>query len=514
MQTTQENSKVKIGALVVAPLISLALILFGDLDPGNPSVTYTLAIAILMAIWWITEAIPLAATALLPVALFPLFGVADGKTISAMYFNYLIFLFLGGFMMALAMERWDLHRRIAIKVLIFFGISPGRILMGFMVATAFLSMWMSNTATTMLMIPIALSIVYKLEEIVGKAKLGSYSIGLLLGIAYSASIGGIATLVGTPPNLSFARIANIIFPDMPEITFANWLIFAIWITLLIFASAWLLLYFLYRPKSAWQGVNRAEFKKEYQLLGKAKPEEKIIFALFVVMALLWVFRSGFEIGFVNIPGWSQFFASPDYINDGTVAIAVASLLFIIPSKTNKGVRLMDWETANRMPWHIVLLFGGGFALAKGFVVSGLSLWFGEQLSGLAGTDPMILTAAVVALMSFLTELTSNVASTEMILPILAGMAFTIKVNPLLLMIPATLAASLAFMLPVATPPNAIIFGTGRLHIIDMVKTGFLLNLAGIIVVTLVTYFWGILVFGIDVGSFPDWANTMTSGKSG
>ncbi len=512
MQTNNENSKVKVAALVIAPLISLSVILFGDLDPGNPSVTYTLAIAILMAIWWITEAIPLAATAILPVALFPLFGVADGKTISTMYFNYLIFLFLGGFLMALAMERWDLHRRIAIKVLMFFGVSPGRILMGFMVATAFLSMWMSNTATTMLMIPIALSIIYKLEEIIGKAKLGSYSVGLLLGIAYSASIGGIATLVGTPPNLSFARIANIIFPNMPEISFANWLIFAIWITVMIFIVAWILLFLMYRPKQAWQGVNRAEFRKEYQLLGPAKPEEKIIFVLFVIMALLWVFRSGFQIGFVNIPGWSQLFDHPEFINDGTVAIAVASLLFMIPSKTSKGERLMDWETANRLPWHIVLLFGGGFALAKGFVVSGLSLWFGEQLAGLAGTDPMILTSVVVTLMSLLTELTSNVASTEMILPILAGMAVTIKVNPLLLMIPATIAASLAFMLPVATPPNAIIFGTGRLRVIDMVKTGFLLNLAGIIVVTLVTYFWGVQVFGIDVSSFPDWATTMSGHK--
>lgn len=511
MHSINDNSKVKIAALVIAPLISLSLILFADLEPGNPSVTYTLAVAILMAIWWITEAIPLAATALLPVALFPLFGIADGKTISAMYFNYLIFLFLGGFLMALAMERWDLHRRIAIKVLMFFGISPGRILMGFMVATAFLSMWMSNTATTMLMIPIALSIVYKLEEIVGKKELGSYSVGLLLGIAYSASIGGIATLVGTPPNLSFARIANILFPAMPEISFANWLIFAIWITGLLFVTAWVLLFLMYRPKTAWKGVNRAEFKKEYQLLGKAKPEEKIIFVLFVVMALAWVFRSGFHIGFVNIPGWSDLFEHPAYINDGTVAIAIASLLFIIPSKTSKGERLMNWETANRLPWHIVLLFGGGFALAQGFVDSGLSLWFGNEMSGLAGTHPMILTSVVVTMMSFLTELTSNIASTEMILPILAGMAVSIQVNPLLLMIPATLAASLAFMLPVATPPNAIVFGTGKLQIIDMVKTGFLLNLAGIIVTTLVTYFWGTLVFDIDVTSFPDWA-TIVGGK--
>jgi len=277
---------------------------------------------------------------------------------------------------------------------------------------------------------------------------------------------------------------------------------------LVLIMAWLLLFAMYRPKHAWEGVNRREFKKEYQLLGKAKPEEKIIFVLFILMALLWVFRSGFHFGVVNIPGWSDLFDNPAYINDGTVAIAIAVILFIIPSKTNKGERLMDWETANRLPWHIVILFGGGFALAKGFVDSGLSVWFGEQLSGLAGTHPMLLTSVIVTMMSFLTELTSNVASTEMILPILAGMAVSIQINPLLLMIPATLAASLAFMLPVATPPNAIIFGTGRLLIKDMVKTGFLLNLAGVIVTTLVTYFWGTLVFKIDVSSFPAWATTM------
>ncbi|MCW8926851.1 MAG: DASS family sodium-coupled anion symporter [Xanthomonadales bacterium] len=509
MRNNTENSKLRLAMLVVAPLISALLIAFADLEPGKPEITYTLAIAILMAIWWITEAVPLAVTALLPVVLFPLLGVVDGKTISAMYFNHLIFLFIGGFMMALAMERWDLHRRIAIKVLMFFGISPGRILMGFMFASAFLSMWMSNTATTMMMIPIAMSIIYKLEEILGKPKLGTYSIGLLLGIAYSASIGGIATLVGTPPNLSFARIANIIFPAMPEISFADWLIFAIWITILMFISAWVLLFIIYRPRHAWDGVNRKEFRKEYQLLGPAKPEEKIVFVLFILMALLWIFRSGFNIGVVHIPGWSALFSQPKYINDGTVAILVAVILFVIPSSSSKGERLMNWETANKLPWHIVLLFGGGFALAKGFVESGLSVWFGEQLSGLAGTHPMVLTSVIATMMSFLTELTSNTASTEMILPIVAGMAVSIEINPLLLMIPATLAASLAFMLPVATPPNAIIFGTGRLHVMDMVKTGFLLNMVGVIVTTLVVYFWATVIFKIDVHSFPEWAMILT-----
>jgi sodium-dependent dicarboxylate transporter 2/3/5 len=293
------------------------------------------------------------------------------------------------------------------------------------------------------------------------------------------------------------------------VSFADWFIFAIWITVPVFLAAWLLLFLMYKPAQPWVGLNREDFRQEYQLLGKAKPEEKIVFVLFVLMALLWIFRTGFHIGPVNIPGWAQLFNHPGYLNDGTVAIAIAVILFIIPSRSRKGERIMNWETASRLPWHIVLLFGGGFALAKGFVESGLSIWFGEQLSGLAGTHPMVLTSVIVAMMSLLTELTSNTATTEMILPILAGLAVSIQVNPLLLMIPATLAASLAFMLPVATPPNAIIFGTGHLRIKDMVKTGFALNLVGIAVTVLVTWFWGTIVFNIDVGSFPEWALIMT-----
>lgn len=507
-----KTSKMQQTALLIAPLLSIAVILFVDLDPTNKSVTYCFAIALLMAIWWITEAIPLAVTALLPVALFPLFGVVDGKTISSMYFNHLIFLFIGGFLMAFAMERWNLHRRIALRILLLFGISPGRILLGFMLATSFLSMWMSNTATAMMMVPIALSIIMKLEESLGEIRMGRYSIGLLLGIAYSASIGGVATLVGTPPNLSFARIVSIIFPEMAEISFADWFLFAIPVTVLLFIAAWLLLYIMYRPKESWQNIQLNDFKKEYNSLGKAKPEEKIVLVLFSLLACLWIFRSGFNIQSFVVPGWSKLFNNPGYINDGTVAIFIAILLFIIPSSSEKGERIMNWETAKKVPWNIVLLFGGGFALAQGFVDSGLSVWFGEQLAGLANVEPLVLTFANVTMMSFLTELTSNVATTEMILPILAGLSMSIEMNPLLLMIPATLAASLAFMLPVATPPNAIVFGTNRIRVKDMVRTGILLNITGIIIATLVMYFWGVLVFDIDVTVFPDWATAAVTAK--
>ena len=492
-------------ALIITPLISILIMVFADLEPANMKVTNCFAVAFLMAVWWITEAVPLAVTALLPVALFPLLGVVDGKTVSAMYFNHLIFLFMGGFLMAFAMERWNLHRRIALRILILFGVSPGRILFGFMLATSFLSMWMSNTATAMMMVPIALSIIMKLEEALGAEKTGKYNIGLLLGIAYSASIGGISTLVGTPPNLSFARIVSIIFPEMKEISFADWFIYAMPVTILLFLAAWLLLYFMYRPKESWENIQIDDFKKEYRALGKAKSEEKIVLVLFIILALLWIFRSGFTIQSFEIPGWAQLFKNPSYINDGTVAIFMSILLFMIPSKSQRGERIMNWEIARKIPWNIVLLFGGGFALAQGFVESGLSLWFGQQLADLANVPPLVLTFANVSMMSLLTELTSNVATTEMILPILAGLSTTIKINPLLLMIPATLAASLAFMLPVATPPNAIIFGTNRITVKDMVKTGFLLNLFGIVIATLLMYFWGTIVFNIDVAVFPDWA---------
>ena len=497
-------------SLIIAPVISLLIILFTDLEPGKPQITYTFAIAILMALWWITEAVPLAITALLPVALFPLFGVVSGKDISAMYFNHLIFLFMGGFMMALAMERWNLHKRIAIRILLFFGVSPGRILMGFMLATAVLSMWMSNTATAMMMVPIALSIIIKLEESVGKAATGNYSVGLLLGIAYSASIGGISTLVGTPPNLSFSRIITIVFPACPEISFSDWFIFALPVAILLFISAWVLLYFVYRPGENWKKFSRDELKEEYKSLKKTSFEEKFVFVLFITMAVLWITRSGFSAGSINIPGWSSFFGSPDYINDGTVAISIAIILFVIPSKQKKGEYIMDWSTAVKIPWHIILLFGGGFALAKGFVESGLSGWFGEQLAGLADIPSLYITLGVVSLMSFLTELTSNTATTEMILPVMAGLSTAIKVNPLLLMIPATLAASLAFMLPVATPPNAIIFGSGHIKIKQMVKTGFLLNIIGILIATFMTYYWGSFVFDIDISVFPEWAKVVNS----
>ena len=494
---------------VLAPLLFVYIAFFSGIDPSHPQVRYTLATAVLMAVWWITEVIPLAATAMLPVVLFPVFGIMNGKEVSATYFNHVIFLFLGGFLVALAMQRWNLHRRIAVRILMLTGTSPAKILLGFMLATAFLSMWISNTATAMLMVPILLSIVKNLEEHVDSQALRKYTTGLLLGVAYGASIGGIATLVGTPPNLSFSRIFQIMFPAAPEIGFSSWFLFAFPLSLIFFIFVWWYLYTIYKPGKSWKGkLAGVSFAQQYKKLGPATYEEKLVFTVFTVLALLWLFRADISIGSWTIKGWSRWFNYPEYLNDGTVAIAMALILFLVPSKQEKGKKILDWETASRLPWNIVLLFGGGFALANGFKVSGLSLWFGEHLAALNGLPPILIIFFIALGITFLTELTSNTATVEMLLPVIASMSVSLNVNPLLFMLPATLSASMAFMLPVATPPNAIVFGSNKITVSDMARTGLVLNIAGAVIITLLTYYWGSIVFDIDLTRMPGWATQL------
>ncbi len=403
------------------------------------------------------------------------------------------------------LSKWNLHRRIALKLLLLIGVSPGRILLGFMATSAFLSMWISNTATTMMMIPIVLSVVVSLEETLSSKTISRYATGLFLAVAYSSSIGGMSTLVGSPTNLVCPRILTLLYPAAPEISFTSWMAFALPISAVMLVAVFLVIYLLFRPKEKWANLDQAHFKKAYSELGKASREEQIVMVLFTLLALLWITRTGISFNKFSLPGWAGIFKTPAFINDGTVAIFISVLLFLVPAPSRKGERIMDWETARRIPWNIVLLFGGGFALALGFQSSGLALWFGEQLMWTKGIHPILILLAVVALMSFLTELTSNVASTQMLLPVFATLAISSGNNPLLIMIPATLASSLAFMLPTATPPNAIIFGTNRIQISTMVRTGFVLNLVGILVVVLVTWLLGERVLDIDLGVIPDWA---------
>jgi sodium-dependent dicarboxylate transporter 2/3/5 len=463
------------------------------------------AVALLMAIWWITEAIPIPATALLPVVLFPALGILPGKDTAGVYFNHVIFLFLGGFMFALCMQRWNLHRRIALRIILAVGASPRRLLLGFMIAAWFLSMWVSNTATTMMMVPMALAIVLQLEDRFGEGAVARYAPGLLIGIAYAASIGGMATLIGTPPNLSFTRILTIVFPAAPEISFAAWLAFAFPLSLVLLLIAWQLLGLLFVRDAGGFTAGEEVFREEYRKLGRLRYEEGVVLALFALLVALWVLRSGIPIGDQTYLQWTALLPRPDYVDDGTVAILIAVLLFLIPSRSRPGERLLDWETASRVQWGIVLLFGGGFALASGFKESGLSEWLGQRMIGLSDLPPVAIVASVCAVLTGLTELTSNTATTEMILPVVGSMAVAIGVNPLLLMIPATLSASCAFALPVATPPNAIVFGSGRVRMIDMVRGGLILNLIGVVLITLAIYTLGAMVLGIDPGTMPGWA---------
>ncbi len=491
---------------LLAVLLFLLFLFFPQiLSKEKPVIAYMAGTAILMAIWWMTEIIPLAVTALIPVALFPLLGIMNGKTVAATYFNHLIFLFIGGFLIALAMEKWHLHKRIALRILMLIGTSPARILLGFMLTSAFLSMWISNTATTMMMIPILLAIIIKMEEINVAEKVRKIEKGLLLGIAYAASIGGMATLIGTPPNLSFVRIFKIYFPEAPDISFAQWMFFALPLSFLLLILTYGYLYFLFFRKDRKNlKMDHSIIKKEYQNLGPVSYEEKWILSLFILLAFLWLFRRPIEIGqeFI-IPGWSELFSHPKWITDGNIAILIGILLFIIPAKNKQGF-LMEWKTAERIPWGIILLFGGGFALASGFKESGLSEFIGNELAGLQNLPPLIILLLTVTTITFLTELTSNTATVETFLPILASMSVAIHINPLFLMIPATIAGSYAFMLPVATPPNAIVFGSGKLNISDMVKAGFWLNLIGIALLTLVSYFYLTWVFDIGINEMPFW----------
>ncbi|MCB1187191.1 SLC13/DASS family transporter [bacterium] len=478
-------------AIAAGPLLALLLILFADLQPGQPAVTRMAAVALWMAIWWISEAVPLAVTALLPVAAFPLLSIMSGKQVATQYFNNVIFLFIGGFIIALAMQRWNLHRRIALGIIRLVGQSPARLLLGFMLATAFLSMWISNTATTMMMVPIAMAVILRIDE-GGQAGAGrSFPTGLLLGIAYAASIGGISTLVGTPPNLSFVRIHAISFPDAPEISFTQWLLFAAPMCIVLLAAVWLFLFRLYGHRQ--QSIDAEVFEGERRQLGRISGEEWGVLCVFVGTALLWLTRSDISIGTMQLRGWASPLGLGGMVDDGTVAILMALLLFIIPSRKSESGRLMGWEDTLQLPWGIVLLFGGGFALASGFKESGLSDWCGAQLSALSGVHPVVMVLGICLLITFLTELTSNTATTEMILPVLAATAVALEVDPLLLMVPATISASCAFMLPVATPPNAIIFGSGRIRMAEMARAGLLINMFAALLVTASVFLLGSLL---------------------
>jgi sodium-dependent dicarboxylate transporter 2/3/5 len=486
VSSESKSTSQRIG-LLLGPIL-FCVTLFLGLDSSSDEVTHMAAVAALMATWWITDAIPLSATALLPLVMYPVLGIMKTRECAPIYVNSTIFLFIGGFMIAVTMEKWRLHKRIALWIIRRIGGGPSRIILGFMVAAAFLSMWISNTATAIMMVPIAMAIILQLEE-------------------NACSLGGMATLVGTPPNLSFARIFEITFPNAEPIAFGQWLVMAFPVTVVLLTIVWLLLTRVFFRFGESFEVDRDVVKREYAALGSMSYEERAVLAVFAATAFGWVFRKDLVLGILTVPGWSRLLPHADLIDDATVAIGMAMILFFIPARSRNAASrmVMGVDVFTKIPWHIVLLFGGGFALAQGFRVTGLSELIGTRFAGLEGAPPYAMITLVCGGLTFLTELTSNTATTEMILPILASVAVAMKANPLLLMIPATLSASCAFMMPVATPPNAIIFGSGRIKIAEMARVGLAINLIGVLVIGLVFYFLGTAVLGIDIATFPAWA---------
>ncbi len=500
-----KRKKSQIAGLIAGPVLFVSIILW-NFAPDNPEAVRTAACAAWMAAWWMTEAIPLAATALFPLILFPILGIATGKTIAPVYFNSTIFLFIGGFLIAISMERWNLHKRISLLIIRFIGTGLSRLILGFMIASAFLSMFISNTATAIMMLPIGLAIISKMEDDYSTENVHSFAAALMLGIAYAASVGGVATLVGTPPNLVFRQIFANTFPGGPEISFGTWMIFGLPLSMVMLIFVWIMLTKVLFRFSKDIRVDRSVVDKEYRELGKTSYEEKAVLVVFVLTGLLWIFRKEIDAGFLSIPGWSGLLDIGDFIDDGTVAVFMAAALFLIPAKSNNNaVAILDENAFGKLPWHIIILFGGGFALAEGFQLSGLSQVLGKHFAALQGVNIFILVLIITAVIVLLTELTSNTATTQTLLPILASVAVGLKLNPMLLMIPATIAASYAFMLPVATPPNAIVFGSGRIRIAEMTYAGVLINIFGVLLITLMFYFLGSFVFNIDLTTCPSWA---------
>jgi solute carrier family 13 (sodium-dependent dicarboxylate transporter), member 2/3/5 len=508
---------------VVLFLIVFAAGPFPGLPPEGQRL---LAVTLLMACFWLTNAIPIYATSLIPLALFPALGILGSEEVSKAYIDHTVFLFFGGFVIALGIEKWGLHRRIALTVLTWMGGSPRRVVLGFMIATAFLSMWISNTATTLLMIPIALSLAVSLRESETEnftaAEAEKLEIALLLGIAYSASIGGLITLVGTPTNVAFQGLfeSQIFSQRPPRLSMGKWIVTFLPMGLLFLGISWWL---LCRKVAGSLRIEDEFFRGRLRSLGAMGRGEQWMLGVFSVTALLWMFRAGLDLGLgFRVPGWGDaaqtylvkwLGASHEFaqnaINDTTVAMTMCILMFAIPVRERDSPRsqpLMDWKTLEKLPWGILLLFGGGFALAQGFQATGLSGWIGAGAGQLLSAQSIwVIVAGICLTMTFLTEFTTNVATVATMMPVLGALSVELGIDPRLIMIPAAVSASCAFMLPIATPPNAIVFASGKLKVSQMARYGFSLNLIGVVLITATMALWAIPQFEISTDGRPDWA---------
>ncbi len=479
--------------VVMGPAIFLIIQLTVGADVMPLAARSTLACTLWIAIWWITEAIPIAATSLLPLVLFPVTGALGMSQTANPYSNPIIYLYAGGFMIALAMEKWNLHRRIALNIISLTGTNMHQIILGFMLATAFLSMWISNTATSVMMLPIGIAIVQQFQHVLrserGQEEGDKFAQALMLGIAYAASIGGISTLVGSPTNLVFSGFIQRTYGV--DIAFSQWMMLGVPISAFLLIICWQhLVKIAYRLGRGTVYGGKELIDQEKKMMGKMSAEEKRVLGVFVAVAFLWISR--------------KYLINPFFppVNDTIIALAGALILFIIPSPSKPHNQLMDWQTALKLPWGILLLFGGGFAIAEAFDESGLAAWMGEKLVLLETVPFFLILLIIIFTVNFLTEITSNVATCTLMMPVLAELAPSIGVHPYGMMIGATMAASCAFMLPVATPPNAVVFGSSYLKISDMVRAGFLLNMVSVIIITLFLYYLLPYVWDINLEAFP------------
>ncbi|WP_017548353.1 MULTISPECIES: SLC13 family permease [Salinicoccus] len=485
-------NRLQLTGLILGPVLFILTLLFLEAEGLDSAGVFVVASTLWIASWWITEAIPIPATSLMPLFLFPMGGVMDSGTTTSSYGNDIIFLFLGGFLIALAMERWNLHTRIALSIINAIGTTTATILLGFMIATGLLSMFVSNTAAVMIMIPIGMAIINEanaLTESGMEADLKMFEKSLVLGIGYAGTIGGLGTLIGTPPLIIMAGQLKEIF-DL-DLSFAQWMMFGVPIVIIFLGLAWAYMnYVAFRHNMKQLPGGKKIITSELEKLGKISREEILVLIVFLFAAFMWITR-----GFI----WENIEVT-SMLTDGAIAMLAAVILFLLPTKRGSK-RILDWSVARELPWGVLLLFGGGLALAAAIVETGVDQWLGELLSQVEGVHIVIVIAIVALGILFLTEITSNTATATMIIPVLAGLAIALEVHPLTLMVPAAMAANCAFMLPVGTPPNAIVFGTNKISIQEMAKTGFALNIAAVVLIVIFVYLLMPVIFGIDLMNF-------------
>ena len=463
------------------------------------------ATGVLMSVWWLTEALPPAVTALVPIVALPLTGAMAADDVTRAYASETNLLFLGGLMIAMAVEQWNLHRRMALWIIGRFGRTPSGLVFGFMAATGAISAWISNAATTMMMLPIATAVLVHFRDDHPELERELAS-PLLLSIAHAATIGGLATIVGTPPNAVFVGQMAKLFPDAPPIGFLQWMLVGVPVALVLLPLTWFWLVRFASP--LWKRdivLDRSAIAQQRAALGPMTTAEKRVMVVFAVTAVLWMLRAPVHTESFSFPGWSGLLPVPRAIGDSTVAIGMALVLFLVPSGRAPGERLLDWPTAAKLPWGVLVLLGGGFALADATRATGLAEWIGTNLGSMEGTSPYVKVALLCLAITFLTEVMTNTALVTIMMPVLAASAVATGTDPLLLMLPCTFSASLGFMMPSGTAPNAIVFSTGHLRVPYMARVGFALNLVSIVVVWAVTFLVAQPVFGISLGALPPWA---------